>query len=166
MNEGRRTATGSIKRRAPAAGSAGSAHAARSTRRGSTRRPRLRVVVPRPRGRKRRLPFLVISSVLVGALVFGVVSLQAVISQSAFRMQRLEQRSTQLRQSYGDLKLQVAELSSPDRIVHEALRLGMQLPDPSTLQILSVAGVPRDTTLTRPNGSPSFALKRELGDTP
>jgi cell division protein FtsL len=162
MSEGRTRAP--MKGRPPAAGKAGRRDTGRTAGRGSTRRSRLRVVAPR--GRKRRLPFLVISFVLVGALVFGVVSLQAVISQSAFRMQRLEQRSTQLRQSYGDLKLQVAELSSPERIVHEAQRLGMQLPDPSKLQTLAVAGIPRDTTVTRAGGSPSFALKRQLGDAP
>jgi cell division protein FtsL len=164
MSEGRTRAP--MKGRPLAAGKAGRRDTGRTAGRGSTRRSRLRVVAPRPRGRKRRLPFLVISFVLVGALVFGVVSLQAVISQSAFRMQRLEQRSTQLRQSYGDLKLQVAELSSPERIVHEAQRLGMQLPDPSKLQTLAVAGIPRDTTVTRAGGSPSFALKRQLGDAP
>jgi cell division protein FtsL len=162
MSEGRTKAP--MKGRPPAAGKAGGRDTGRTAGRGSTRRSRLRVVAPR--GRKRRLPFLVISFVLVGALVFGVVSLQAVISQSAFRMQRLEQRSTQLRQSYGDLKLQVAELSSPERIVHEAQRRGMQLPDPSKLQTLAVAGIPRDTTVTRAGGSPSFALKRQLGDAP
>ena len=164
MSEGRTRAP--MKGRPSAAGKAGRRDIGRTAGRGSTRRSRLQVVAPRPRGRKRRLPFLVISFVLVGALVFGVVSLQAVISQSAFRMQRLEQRSTQLRQSYGDLKLQVAELSSPERIVHEARRLGMQLPDPSKLQTLAVAGIPRDTTVTRASDSPSFALKRQLGDAP
>ena len=42
----------------------------------------------------------------------------------------------------------------------------MQLPDPSKLQTLAVAGIPRDTTVTRASDSPSFALKRQLGDAP
>jgi cell division protein FtsL len=101
---------------------------------------------------------------VVGLLVFGVVTVQALLSQTSFRMRQLESRGIHLRQDYGRLKLEVARLSAPGRIVREARRLGLRLPD--RVRTLPVDGpaAPGDT----PSGgsNPSFALKGVLGEEP
>ena len=149
------------------AGRSAPAHRAVSYGRGGRHHSRLRVVrPPRPRQRRRlgRIPFAIASFLLVGLLVFGVVTVQAILAQTSFRMRRLESRSVQLRQDYGHLKLEMARLSAPGRIVHEAKRLGLTLPD--RVRTLSVSGPPT-TGLTPSGGSqPSFALKGVLGEEP
>jgi len=126
--------------RPPAVSPASKGRAARPARR-STPEPRHRVrsrAVSAPR--ISRLPFLVSSFVVVGILVVGVASLQAVVSQGSFRMQDLTRRNVELQQEYGRLKLQVAELSSPGRIAAQARRLGFHLPDPDDVRTLRVKG--------------------------
>jgi cell division protein FtsL len=89
-------------------------------------------------GATRRIAFLVLAFAVVGSLVLAVVSAQALVSQGSFRMETLSKRAALLRQDYGRLRLEVAELSSPARIVREAERLGMRLPDSGAVQIIPV----------------------------
>jgi cell division protein FtsL len=103
------------------------------------RRPRLRVVVA---PRSRRLPFLVACFVLVGSLVLGVVSVQALASQGSFRMQDLSRQNADLVDANGRLQLQIAELSAPQRIQREARRLGLRLPDPDEVHTIVIGGRP------------------------
>jgi cell division protein FtsL len=103
------------------------------------RAPRLRVVEP---PRSRRMPFLIACFVLVGSLVLGVVSVQALASQGSFRMQDLSRRNAELVDSNGRLQLQIAELSAPKRIQREARRLGLRLPDPDEVHTIVVGGRP------------------------
>jgi cell division protein FtsL len=104
------------------------------------RRPRrLRAVRP---PRSRRLPFLIASFVLVGSLVLGVVSVQALASQGSFRMQDLSRRNAELEDANGRLQLQIAELSAPKRIQREARRMGLRLPDPDEVHTIVVGGRP------------------------
>lgn len=113
---------------------------ARGSRRGPNgRRARLRVVRP---PRRRRLPFLIACFVIVGSLVVSVVSVQALVAQSAFRMQELSRRTSELAQASGRLQLEIAELSAPRRIAKEARRLGYRLPEPGQLQTVPVRGQP------------------------
>jgi cell division protein FtsL len=111
-----------------------------------------------------RIPFLIASFLLVGLLVFGVVTLQAILSQTSFRMGRLEQRDVGLRQAYGELKLEVARLSAPGRIVREAKHLGLRLPD--QVRTLSVDAQSTDAQTPTVGSDPSFALKGVLGEEP
>ena len=91
------------------------------------RRRALRVVnPPKPR---RRLPFLIACFVVVGTMVLGVVSVQAVASQGSFRMQELSRRNAELQDANGRLQLQIAEMSAPGRIEREARKLGFRVPD-------------------------------------
>jgi cell division protein FtsL len=103
--------------------------------------------------------------VIVGAMIFCVVSLQALVSQTSFRMQNLDRQSSQLRQSYGELKLEVAQLSAPGRISREAKRLGLRLPDSGHVKTLDVPGMTTTQDLPSPS-APSFALKGILGEEP
>jgi hypothetical protein len=124
------------------------------------RRPRLRVVGP---PRPRRVPFLLVAFVVVGTLVTGIVSLQALVAQTSFRMQALTRRSSELEESYGRLKLELARLSSPDRIVREAHRLGYGLPE--EVRTLPVAGGRQPDPSLRED-QPAFSLKPILGGGP
>ena len=134
-------------------------------RRPAPKPPGLRLVPQSPR-RRRLLPFLIASSVLMGPIVFGVVTVQALVSQTSFRMQQISRQNAQLQQSYGELKLQIAQLSSPDRIVQQAKRLGLRLPDPSDVHAIDVPGSGTDRGAGQPSGPLSFSLKRLLGDQP
>jgi len=111
---------------------------------------------------------VVLSGLLVGSLVIGIVTLQALVSQTAFRMQDLQAHNRALQQEYGARSLSVARLTSPDRIAAAARRAGLVLPDPSHIYTLHVPG-PRGARGT-PAGSfsapGSSALKAVLGAQP
>jgi cell division protein FtsL len=122
-------------------------------------------VKPRTPAQRRRLAFFVVASALVGLMVFGVVSLQALVSQTSFRMQELTSESASLRASYGQLKLEVAELSAPERIVAEARRLGLIVPD--EVHAIRVKSLPSSRYVTGPpNDGISFALERAAEEDP
>jgi cell division protein FtsL len=131
------------------------------------RRSRLRVGRP-PRTRRKprlgRVPFAVLTLLVVGSLLVGVVTLQAIMSQTSFRMRELERQSVDLRQQYGQLKLEVAKLSAPGRIVHEAKRLGLRLPE----QVRTISVESPTPISGQPNlgSDPAFALKGVLGEEP
>jgi cell division protein FtsL len=112
--------------------------------------------------RARRLPFLIASFVIIGVLVVGVASLQAVVSQGSFRMQELARHNLRLQQDYGRLKLRVAELSSPHRIAAEARRLGFHLPPPDAVRSLAVKGGVSVNAGARTAGRPALSLKSLL----
>lgn len=116
--------------------------------------------------RARRLPFLIAVFVIVGLLVVGVASLQAVVSQGSFRMQELARHNLELRQDYGRLKLQVAELSSPGRIAAEARRLGFHLPQPGDVRSLLVKGSVPANAGAGTVGRPALSLKSVLEQRP
>jgi len=84
----------------------------------------------------------VVAGVVTAVLLFGVVTLQALVSQQSFDIQRAQVRVTDLRQRADDLHLQVAGLSAPERIAKAAARLGMILPE--EVHALSVPGTGRD----------------------
>jgi cell division protein FtsL len=85
--------------------------------------------VPNRRRERRRTPFVFVASMVVGVLIFGVVALQAIVAETSFRMQDLTQRGVELRQSQGELRLEIAELNSPRRIAERAKALGLHVPD-------------------------------------
>jgi cell division protein FtsL len=112
-------------------------------------RPPLRVlpddyVAPRVRRRRARL-FVTAMSALVAAGLFGIVSLHVALTQGQFRLERLEAKADTQQARYEQLRLQVAELESPDRIVAVAQeRLGMVSPPGVTY--LSPSGPATDDT--------------------
>jgi len=121
----------------PAKKAAGRPKPRPATSRRPGKRP-VRLVRPAPKRRRRTAPFLVMSSLLIGALVVGIVTLQALVSQTSFRMQDLEVRAKALQQQYGQQTLIVARLSAPERIAAAAHRAGRVLPDPSKVHTLHV----------------------------
>jgi len=105
-----------------------------------------------------------ISAVLVVSLVVAVVSAQALVAQTSFRMRDLTKRTAELRHAYDDLRLQVAHLSAPARIAEEANSRGLVLPDPSTVQSVQVRE-PAGSTVPAPPPS-GYAVKRLTGEGP
>jgi cell division protein FtsL len=79
---------------------------------GVAARPRLRVVGP-PR-RSRRFVALLVAVAAVG--VFGVVSLNALAAEHAFRARALQADVEALAVTYDELTAQVATLASPERV--------------------------------------------------
>lgn len=98
------------------------------------RPPARRTTLPRPspdvnRARRSRSGFVIFSSVLVGSMVLGLVALNALLAQSSFRVDDLEQRLGVLTQENLELTRQQAALSAPGRIAAWARSHGMRLPD-------------------------------------
>lgn len=108
------------------------------------RQPPLRVVRPdeRPAGARRRSVRLRVAfAVFVVVLgLFGLVASHVVLTQGQFRLQQLESKAAAEQARYERLRLQVAELESPQRIVAAAQeRLGM-VPPPG-VRYLSPTGI-------------------------
>lgn len=129
------------------------------------RRPPLRVVDPVPRHRVRpsvrRHPRLLpaAAAVAVAAALFGLVAAHALLAQGQFRLQDLERRADVEQARYERLRLDVARLEAPARVVSVAQeRLGMV--PPAAVTYLSPSG-PASTPSAAP---PSTAVAEADGD--
>ena len=103
--------------------------------------PPLRVVrpVPRRRRRARLVTVLVFMAVLVS--LFGLVASHVMLTQGQFRLDTLRTRTASEQARYERLRLKVAELESPSRIVATAQeRLGM-VPPPSVTYLSPTGAV-------------------------
>lgn len=144
--------TATQSRRATAAAAAPARRPAPAPAPARKPRPPLRVVTPEEtrrvdRRKRARLRIAVAVFVVVGGL-FGLVASHVVLTQGQFRLQQLEKKAAESQARYERLRLQVAELESPERIVAAAQeRLGM-VPPPG-VKYLSPTGVAE-----RPSSSP------------
>lgn len=95
-------------------------------------RPDLRVVREeevREAQRARVVRQLVVVATIVGGLcLFGVVVFHVLLTQNQFRLDKLQEQSLERQAEYDRLRLEVAELESPDRIIAAAHALGMITP--------------------------------------
>lgn len=111
-------------------------------------RPDLRVVAdaePSPAAAQRRARRLAATVVGVAALLlFGVVASHVAITQNQFRLERLERRGDVMQAEYDRLRLQVAELESPARIVGAGQALGLE--QPGKVTYLTPSAAPGATT--------------------
>jgi cell division protein FtsL len=119
--------------------------------------PRRRVAATGPVRRHRRVPFLLFSLVLVAATLVGLVSAQALVAQDSFRLADLSAEAERLEASYGRLRLEVAELSAPDRIVAAARKAGLVLPE--EVEILRLPAIGSLHTDSAGESGPALALK-------
>ncbi len=108
----------------------------------SSRSPdHLRVVAPRhrtPADQPRRL-LLATGVIVISAVAFGLVYLHVVLAQRQFALDDLTTRVTHQQEQYQQLRLQVAQLESPTRIIAVAEgRLGMR--EPSSVTYLTPSG--------------------------
>ena len=120
-----------------------------TTHQGTTR-------VAKPKRHKRHLGFFVLSSVLVGSIVLGLVSLNALLAQTSFRIDDVSNRIDSLSQEYLQLTREQAELSAPGRIAAWASRHGMRLPDDIHLLHVPTSGP------AAPAGAPDSLDQRAL----
>ena len=109
----------------------------------ATGRPHLEIVVPgraTPAARRRRARAIaVMASVIVGVALFGLVAANVVLTQHQFALETLERKAAAEQARYERLRLQVAELEAPERIVATAQeRLGMV--PPASVTYLSPTG--------------------------
>jgi cell division protein FtsL len=85
---------------------------------------------PHRRARRGTTPaFWVFAAVVVTGMVVGVVSMSALLVQSSFRLDAVQQRIASLRDEQEVLTEQVAAASSPERIQAWARQEGMVMPD-------------------------------------
>jgi cell division protein FtsL len=101
---------------------------------------RLRVVDEAGRRRRRRLKLAAWFVGVVGvALMFGAAAFHVLLVQSQFRLEELDRQVATEQQRYEQLRLQVAELSSPAAIVQAATgQLGMVEPERTTYLVADV----------------------------
>jgi cell division protein FtsL len=97
------------------------------------RRPQLRVVdQPRPR----RLSLAVVTALVVGAVfavLFGLVVFHTVLLQNQQKLDHLNTQVSDAQGQYQSLRLHVAQLEAPQRIIDVAThKLGMVPPDGTT----------------------------------
>ena len=110
-------------RRAPAAPSRRKGQAVPADR----ERSRLRVVDPAPARspRDRRLLAIVGSGLLFATTLAGNVAIQAQTTQGQFELERLDAIARRRQADYQGLRLEVAELEAPLRILERARQMGM-----------------------------------------
>ena len=136
-------------------------------------RPILRVVdrslrTPAARRSRARIMGVLVLTVVAAAL-FGLVASHVALAQGQFRLDRLRQNAQAQQDRYERLRLQVAELESPGRIVAAAQeRLGM-VPPPSVTYLSPVgpatgsgSGVDAESTATEDWST----VKRQLASRP
>lgn len=105
-------------------------------------RRHLRVVPPdyvTTRARQKRARRLVVlGGIAIAAALFGVVAFHVVLTQNQLDLQHLQARGDAASVKQQQLRLQVAQLESPGRVVDAAQKLGMV--PPATVHYLSPNG--------------------------
>ncbi|HEX5951475.1 MAG TPA: hypothetical protein VFZ96_10785 [Actinomycetota bacterium] len=81
------------------------------------------------RRRKHHVGFAIFATAVLGSMVLGIVSLNALLAQQSFRIDEAERRIETLQTEHLDLVHEQARLSAPGRIAAWARRNGMRLPD-------------------------------------
>ena len=98
---------------------------------------------PHPHGGARRgspIAFWIMVAVLAAVLIIGIASLSALFVQSSFAVDSLQSSLTTLQQQNTDLREQVAQASSPQRVMEWARARGMRMPDQVVTLPLPAAG--------------------------
>ena len=102
--------------------------------------PHIRVVPGRGIRPLRLAPWLLFT-VLVIFIFFALIYSRTVLSDSAFRLTEVEAQIVQEEADYQQLRLEVARLQSPERIVPLAEDIGLVLPDQvRTVEAIGVTG--------------------------
>jgi cell division protein FtsL len=83
-------------------------------------------------------PLIVVSALLIGGLLVGIVATQALVNQTSFKLKSMQRSAKVLRQEHAQLQLQVADLSAPARIVAAAIALGFRVPQSQDVEVLQV----------------------------
>ncbi len=87
---------------------------------------------PHPHGGARRgspVAFWILVAVLAAVLIIGIASLSALFVESSFSVDDLQNGLSTLQQQHDDLREEVAQASSPQRVMEWARARGMRMPD-------------------------------------
>ena len=87
---------------------------------------------PHPHGGARRgspVAFWILVAVLGAVLIIGIASLSALFVEASFSVDDLQTSLGALQQQHDDLREQVAQASSPERVMEWARVRGMRMPD-------------------------------------
>jgi cell division protein FtsL len=96
---------------------------------------------PQRRARRGSSPaFWLLAAVLVSALVFGIVGVNALVVNTTYRMTEVVDRVRALEERHDELEVEVARLSSPSRIATWADVVGMVVPEAGSSVILRARG--------------------------
>jgi hypothetical protein len=127
----------------------------------------LRAVPPRRRARPRR-PALWLGSVVSVASLFLLVAFNVMMVQGQFTLDRVANQRDIEQNKYEHLRAEVAERSSPDAIVSQAIRLGY-VNGPGPIYISAPAAAPPpssvDQTATTQKAT-AINAKKSLGASP
>ena len=146
------------------AGAAGPAAPSRQDREEQQRHLRLVQSQARRRAGRRRL-LVVLGIATVAVVGLALVALHVLIAENQFRLDVLQQKASTEQASYEKLRLQVAQLEAPARIVSQAEgRLGMVQPatvtylpattsTPATTAVTHTAVTPATTAATTASGA-------------
>jgi hypothetical protein len=133
-------------------------------------RPALEVIPPQPSRLGRRL--LIGSAALVtAAILFGLVLVHVDLTAKELRLTRLQDQANQAESTNLRLRLKVAQLQSPARIVAAAQKLGM-VPPPKITYLTAVpqsgppAGSPLVSAPTPAEGLPGWAVTKRVAAAP
>jgi cell division protein FtsL len=83
---------------------------------------------PKPAWQLRTGPTVALGTFLAFVIAFAVVACQVLLVQGQQRLDAVDDRIAEESERYDELRLQVAELESPERIVAAATELGMVPP--------------------------------------
>ncbi len=121
-------------------------------------RPQLRVLTPGAAveaDRRKLVRLLVVVAATVAALcLFGIVVFHVMLTQNQFRLDALQDQALERQAEFDRLRLQVAELESPDRIVADAQQLGM-VPAPKVVYLTPTVEEPTGRTGGPESAAPS-----------
>jgi cell division protein FtsL len=125
------------------------------------RRPRPELhVVPEGQPRRRRTRLFTALAVLAAVVgLFAILSLHVILTQEQMTLDRLEAQADELEAQNQRLRVQVAELESPNRIVTEARRKFAMAP-PTSIVAIGEAASP---ALEGRSGPASPALEGRSG---
>jgi cell division protein FtsL len=96
----------------------------------------------------------------------AIVAMQALVNQTSFKMRDLQRQTKAIRQTSTQLRLQVADLSVPGKIVREAAKLGLHLPDTRSVHVLQVRQPKAPASPSHEVRAGSFQLNGAIGERP
>ncbi len=110
-------------------------------------------VVPPASWRPRRTPFVLLSLLVVGIGLLGLLGLNTVLAEDAFRRYDLERQAALLSEQEQQLASEVAALEAPEQLAARAAELGLVPAGPPAFLRLSdgaVLGAPFATAAVAP----------------
>ncbi len=117
-------------------------------------------VVPRPRGRATRVPFVTLVTLLLVGGVVGLLLFNTSMQQASFASTALESQATALSAREQSLRTDLEDLRDPQRLGEQATRMGMVLPTAPCFLHEGTGRIEGVCTPAAPDGALPVALPR------